>query len=59
MLDEEKKLELVAGMDPAKLMSIHKRLSDLQAAGMSRENSTEFAKLSMVLDLYVRARALR
>lgn len=45
-------------MDPAKLASIRKRIDDLTAGGATKENSSELGKLSVILELYARARSL-
>ncbi|WVW81713.1 hypothetical protein I302_103709 [Kwoniella bestiolae CBS 10118] len=58
MVDEEKKLELVKGMDVAKLTMLRKRTAELQAAGHTRETSSELGKLMMVLEMYARARQI-
>ncbi|WWC97135.1 hypothetical protein V866_004014 [Kwoniella sp. B9012] len=58
MLDEEKKLELVKGMDLAKLTMLRKRTAELQAAGHTRETSSELGKLMMILEMYARARQI-
>nr|XP_031863638.1 uncharacterized protein CI109_000890 [Kwoniella shandongensis]KAA5530710.1 hypothetical protein CI109_000890 [Kwoniella shandongensis] len=57
-LEEEKKMELVKGMDANRLNAVRKRVNDLQAAGATRENNVEFSKLSLVLDMYARAKLL-
>ena len=77
-MDDEKKLELVAGMGPQKVMALRKvshstsfdrvdrdatnvafqRVTDLQAAGHTKDNSSELGKLTMVLELYSRAKQL-
>nr|XP_018266604.1 ATP-dependent helicase STH1/SNF2 [Kwoniella dejecticola CBS 10117]OBR88762.1 ATP-dependent helicase STH1/SNF2 [Kwoniella dejecticola CBS 10117] len=57
-LDEEKKLELVKGMDAPKLAMLRKRTVELQAAGHTRESSSELGKLMMVLDMYARAKQM-
>ncbi|KAK1926202.1 putative chromatin structure remodeling complex protein STH1 [Papiliotrema laurentii] len=54
-LDEEKKLEVIRGMSIQKIGNVRKRMSELQAAGATKENNAEFNKLGMVLDLWARA----
>ncbi|WWC85737.1 uncharacterized protein L201_000603 [Kwoniella dendrophila CBS 6074] len=57
-IDEEKKLELVKGMDAPRLAMLRKRTTELQAAGHTKETSSELGKLIMVLDMYARAKQL-
>nr|XP_019014427.1 ATP-dependent helicase STH1/SNF2 [Kwoniella pini CBS 10737]OCF53208.1 ATP-dependent helicase STH1/SNF2 [Kwoniella pini CBS 10737] len=57
-LDEEKKLELVKGMDAPKLAMLRKRTLELQAAGHTKETSSELGKLMMVLDMYAKAKQM-
>ncbi|ORY25176.1 SNF2 family N-terminal domain-domain-containing protein [Naematelia encephala] len=57
--DAQQKLDMVAGLNPAQIANIHKRVTDLAAAGQTRDNSTEAQKLMAILDLYARARQNR
>lgn len=73
-LDEEQKLQMVAGMDPQKVLSIRRvsismfdslskltttqRVQELLGQGHTKESSSELGKMQMVLDLYARAKAL-
>ncbi|WRT63636.1 uncharacterized protein IL334_000559 [Kwoniella shivajii] len=57
-LDEEKKMELVKGMDGPRLAMLRKRTAELQAAGHTRETSSELGKLYIVLEMYARAKQL-
>ncbi|KAK8845417.1 hypothetical protein IAR55_006130 [Kwoniella newhampshirensis] len=57
-IEEEKKMDLVKGMDANRLNAVRKRVHDLQAAGATRENNVEFSKLSLVLDMYARVKLL-
>ncbi|WVQ94065.1 hypothetical protein IAU59_001143 [Kwoniella sp. CBS 9459] len=58
VVDEEKKLEMIKSMDSARVAALRKRASDLQAAGHTRETSSELGKILMVLELYARAQQL-
>nr|ODN86613.1 ATP-dependent helicase STH1/SNF2 [Cryptococcus depauperatus CBS 7841] len=56
--EDERKLEILKGMDVNRLNSIRRRVMELQAAGQTKESSSELAKLLMILNMYARAKLL-
>ncbi|TXT04831.1 hypothetical protein VHUM_04099 [Vanrija humicola] len=58
ILDDEKKRELIASMDQTRVNALRKRAAELQAAGHTKENSTEYARTVMILSMHARAVAI-
>ncbi|KAK4683794.1 ATP-dependent helicase STH1/SNF2, partial [Tremellales sp. Uapishka_1] len=58
IVENEKAMELIANMDTGRLLSIRQRASELAASGHTKENSGEFAKLSLIMEMWARAKAM-
>ncbi|WVQ76346.1 hypothetical protein IAR50_006011 [Cryptococcus sp. DSM 104548] len=58
-LDDERTLEMFENMDVTRLNNIRKRATELQAAGQTRESSSELGKLLTILDMYARAKQIK
>lgn len=68
-LEDEKKMEMIRGMDPVKLANIRKvgqphcsradleRINDLQNQGVTKESSSELFKLTLIIELFNKAKA--
>ncbi|WVQ80394.1 hypothetical protein IAT38_002499 [Cryptococcus sp. DSM 104549] len=58
LTDDEKRMEVIKGMDVNRVNFFRQRVTDLQAAGATKETSAELAKMTMILDLYDRAKKM-
>ncbi|EIW73270.1 hypothetical protein TREMEDRAFT_24951 [Tremella mesenterica DSM 1558] len=56
--EDQKKLNYIANMPEEHIQRLRKRLNELQASGMTKENSSEVSKMSTILDMYARAKSL-
>ncbi len=50
----EKNLDAIVSMEPEQLVALRRRLQVISAAGHTKENSSEYAKLALVMEYHAR-----